>query len=158
MENSQLFARALQVMKENFGHMTEISLGTSAENLVAVRDLNAFYQDGKMYFLARTSNTIMRNIAVNKNVGLCHGAHKMYGTAKSLGHPAESHNAELRKRLKKEFSLNYDEYAKESDPETVIVEITLTHAETFSRYHRYKIDFAKGLATRDHRVPSSIYR
>lgn len=152
------YTRALQVMRENFGHMTLMSLGTSAADVVSVRDLDAYYDDGKMYLLAKTTNTLMHDIAANPNVGLCHGAHTMQGVAKSLGHPLEPQNADLRKRLKKEFSMNYDEYVSEDNPEMRIVEIVLTKAVTFTKYHRYIVDFARCSATRDHTVPYLLFR
>ncbi len=100
----------------------------------------------------------MHDISVNPRVGLCHASHNIYGIAKSLGHPLEKQNAELRKMLKKQFSLNYDEYVAEHNPEMRIVEITVTTAETYTRYHRYEIDFTKQEATRDHTQPVYIYR
>ena len=36
--------------------------------------------------------------------------------------------------------------------------ITLTDAETYTRYHRYEIDFVNGTADRDHTQPLFIYR
>lgn len=158
MEQSAIYKRALEVMEDNFGHMTIMSLGTCADNVVAVRDLHAYYHNGKMYLLAKTNNTLMHDIAKNPNVGLCHSAHNMQGVARSLGHPLEPQNADLRKRLKKEFSLNYDEYVTEDNPEMRIVEITLIRAETFTRYHRYEISFAEGAASRDHTEPYLLYR
>lgn len=158
MEPMQIYKRGLEVMTENFSHVTEMCLATSANDIVAARDLNASYRDGKMYVLSKLGNTLMRDIAVNPNVGLCHGSHNMQGTARSLGHPLEPQNAAIRKIMKKEFSLNYDEYVTEDNPDMRIVEITLTHAETFTRYHRYEIDFVKKTAERDHTEPLFIYR
>ena len=100
----------------------------------------------------------MHHIAVCPNVGLCHGSHNMQGVAKSLGHPCEEQNANLRKNLKKQFSLNYSDYVTESNPDMRIVEITLTKAETYTRYHRYEIDFVAKTAERDHTEPLFVYR
>ena len=158
MEKERIYTRGLEVMEENFSHVVEMSLASSANNVVAVRDVNAYYSQGKMYVLSKTTNTLMNHIAVNPNVGLCHGSHNMQGVAKSLGHPCESHNAALRKKLKKEFSLNYSDYVTESNPEMRIVEITITHAETFTRYHRYEIDYVAKSADRDHTEPLFVYR
>lgn len=158
MDQSKIYARALEVMEENFGHMTIMSLGTCSNNSVAVRDLHAYYENGKMYLLGKTDNTLMHDIAINPNVGMCHSAHNMQGVAKSLGHPLEAQNADLRKRLKREFSLNYDEYVTEDNPNMRIIEITLVRAETYTRYHRYEINFADGTACRDHTEPYLLYR
>ena len=54
--------------------------------------------------------------------------------------------------------MNYNDYVDERDSEMRIVEITVTQAETFTRYHRYEIDFEKAIATRDHTQPVYIYR
>ena len=156
MENC--FNRAKEVMHENFGHVVEMSLASCMENNVTVRDVNVYYDNGKFYLLSKSTNSLMRDIAVNPRVGLCNASHNVYGNAKSLGHPLEAKNADLRKMLKKQFSMNYDEYVTEHNPEMRIVEITVTTAETFTRYHRYEIDFVKGEATRDHTQPVYIYR
>lgn len=158
MDQAQIYRRALEVMEENFGHITEMSLATSANDIVAVRDLNAYYKAGKMYVLSKVGNTLMHDIETNPNVGLCHGSHNMRGTACSLGHPLDPKNAEIRKIMKKQFSLNYDEYVTEDNPNMRIVQITLTNAETFTRYHRYEIDYVKQTAERDHTEPLFIYR
>lgn len=156
MEN--YFKRATEVMRENFGHVVEMCLASCVDNNVSVRDLNTYYNDGKFYVLSKEGNSLVHDIAVNPRVGLCHGSHNIYGTAKSLGHPLEAKKAALRKMLKKEFSLNYDEYVTEHNPEMRIVEITVTKAETFTRYHRYEIDFTAKTASRDHTQPVYIYR
>lgn len=158
MEAERVYTRALQVMEENFSHMVEMSLASCANDVVAVRDVHAYYHEGKMYVLSKTTNTFMHHIAVCANVGLCHGSHNMQGVARSLGHPCEPQNETLRKNLKKHFSLDYDEYVTESNPDMRIVEITLTKAETFTRYHRYEIDFVAKTAERDHTVPLFKYR
>ena len=156
MEN--YFNRAKEVMHENFGHVVEMSLASCMDNNVTVRDVNVYYDNGKFYLLSKSTNSLMRDIAVNPRVGLCNASHIVYGNAKSLGHPLEAKNADLRKMLKRQFSMNYDEYVTEHNPEMRIVEITVTNAETFTRYHRYEIDFVKGEATRDHTQPVYIYR
>ncbi len=152
------YNRALEVMQDNFGHIVEISLASCRNNRVSVREVNAYYRDGKVYVLSKASNSLMHDIAECSRVGMCHASHNIYGNARSLGHPLEASNAELRKFLKKQFSMNYNDYVDERDPEMRIVEITVTQAETFTRYHRYEIDFEKALATRDHTQPVYIYR
>ena len=149
METELVYTRALKVMEDNFNHMVEMSLASCANDEVAVRFVQVYYHDGKMYVLSKTTNTFMRHIAVCANVGLCRGIHNMQGVAKSLGHPCEKQNADLRKELKKQFSLNYTDYVTESNPDMRIVEITLTKAETFTRYHRYAIDFVAQEAERE---------
>ncbi len=158
MDSKQVYDRALEVMTENFSQVTEMCLASSADNVVNARDLNAYYHDGKFYVLSKVGNTLMHDIAINPNVGLCHGSHNMKGTARSLGHPLDAENAAMRKAMKREFSLNYDEYVTEDNPDMRIVEITLTHAETYTRYHRYEIDFVNQTAERDHTQPLFIYR
>ena len=158
MEPERVYTRALEVMEENFSHMVEMSLASAADGVVAAREVHAYYHQGKMFLLSKTTNTFMHHIAVCPNVGLCHGSHNMQGVARSLGHPCEPQNKELRKVLKKQFSLDYTEYVAESNPDMRIVEITLTKAETYTRYHRYEIDFVAKTAERDHTVPLFKYR
>lgn len=158
MDKQQIYTRALEVMEENFGHITEMCLASSAENIVSARDVKAYYREGKFYVLGKTTNTLFHDIERNPNVGLCHGSHNMQGVARSVGHPLDAGNAELRKILKREFSLNYEEYVAESNPDMRIVEITLTKAETYTRYHRYEIDYVAKTADRDHTQPLFIYR
>ena len=138
--------------------MVEMCLASTANNDLSIRDLHAVYIDGKVYVLSRNGNKLMHDIAICPNVALCHGTHSMLGTARSIGHPAEPQNALIRKRLKREFSLDYDEYVDESNPDMRMVEITLTHAETYTRYHHYDIDFVAQTAVRDHTQPAFIYR
>ncbi len=158
MDSNQIYNRALEVMTENFSQVTEMCLASSANDVVNARDLNAYYHDGKFYVLSKLGNTLMHDIAINPKVGLCHGSHNMKGIARSLGHPLDAENAAMRKAMKREFSLNYDEYVTEDNPDMRIVEITLTHAETYTRYHRYEIDFVNQTAERDHTHPLFIYR
>lgn len=158
MDSKQIYKRALEVMTENFSSVTEMCLATSSNNVVSARDLNAYYRDGKMYVLSKLGNTLMRDIQVNPNVGLCHGSHNMQGVARTLGHPLDAKNAAIRKVMKREFSLNYDEYVTEENPDMRIVEITLTHAETYTHFHRYEIDYVNEIAERDHSQPRFIYR
>ena len=152
------FERAKEVMQENFGHVVEMCVASCVDDNVTLRDVNTYYDKGKFYILSKEGNSLVHDIAINPRVGLCHGSHNIYGTAKSLGHPLESKNASLRKMLKKQFSLNYDEYVTEHNPDMRIVAITVTQAETYTRYHRYEIDLEKGEATRDHTQPVYIYR
>lgn len=152
------FERGKQVLEDNFGHMVEMCLASMSNGNLSIRDLHAVYIDGKMYVLSRLGNKLMNDIAVCGNVALCHGPHSMNGIARSVGHPREEQNAELRKRLKREFCLDYNEYVDESNPDMRIVEITLTHAETYTRYHHYDIDFEAQVASRDHTQPAFIYR
>ena len=158
MEPERVYPRSLEVMEENFGHLVEMSLASCANGEVAVRDVHAYYHEGKMYVLSRTNNTFMNHIAVCANVGLCHGSHTMQGVARSLGHPCDPQNEDIRNSLKKQFSLNYTDYVTESNPDMRIVEITITKAVTFSRYNRYTIDFVAQSAERDHTVPLFKYR
>lgn len=158
MDQQQIYRRGLEVMTENFGHVTEMCLASGANNLISARDLNAYYREGKFFVLSKMGNTLMHDITVNPNVGLCHGSHNMHGVARSLGHPLDPQNVAIRKEMKREFSLNYDEYVTEDNPDMRIVEITLTHAETFTRYHRYEIDYVNQMGERDHTEPLFIYR
>lgn len=154
----EVYTRALEVMEENFGHIVEMALASVSNDVVSIRDLHAYYNDGKMYVLSKVGNSLMKDLSVCKNVAFCHGQSSMQGVAKDLGHPLEAQNAALRKRLKREFSMDYNAYANESDSDMRILEITLTKAETFTRYHHYEIDFVAKTATRDHTQPIFIYR
>lgn len=158
MDKQQIYERALEVMEENFNHVVEMSVASAADGIVAARDLNAYYHEGKFYVLGKKGNTLLEHIEKCHNVGLCHGSHNMQGVAINLGHPLEPKNAALRKKLKREFSLNYTDYVEESNPNMCIVEITLTKAETYTRYHRYEIDFVAHTAERDHTIPLFVYR
>lgn len=158
MEPELVYKRALEVMSENFSHMVDMSIASCAGEDIAVCEVNTYYNDGKLYMLSKKHNTFMRHIDVCPNVALCHLSHTMQGVAKSLGHPCEPQNKDLRKKLKREFSMNYDEYVSENDPNMCIVEITLTKAQTFTRYHRYNIDFVNKTAERDHTEPLFLYR
>ena len=158
MEKERVYSRGLEVLEENFGHVVEMSLASAVGGEVAVRDVNAYYTNGKMYVLSKSTNTFMHHISKCPNVGLCHGSHNMQGVAKSLGHPLAPENTELRKMLKKAFSLNYNDYVTESNPDMRIVEISITKAETYTRYHRYDIDLINKCAERDHTEPMFRYR
>ena len=158
MDRQQIYERALQVLEENFGHVVEMSVASAANGEVAVRDVNTFYRDGKFYILGKTGNTLYKQIEQCPSVGLCHGPHNMQGLARILGHPLDPQNAALRKMLKREFSMNYNDYVTESNPDMRIVEITVTKAETYTRFHRYEIDLQRHTADRDHTEPLFVYR
>lgn len=152
------YNRALEVMEENFGHTMEMCLASVSNDIVSIRDLHAYYHDGKMYVLSKVGNSLMNDLEHCKNVALCHGQSSMQGVARVLGHPLEEKNAGLRKKLKKEFSLDYADYVNESNPNMRILEIVLKKAETFTRYHHYEIDFENKTAVRDHTQPLFVYR
>lgn len=158
MDKQQIYKRALEVMSENFGHVTEICLASGAHDVLSARDVNAYYVDGKFYVLSRLGNSLMNDVQVNPNVALCHGSHNMRGVVRSLGHPLDVQNYAIRREMKKQFSLNYNEYASEDDPDMRILEITLTYAQTYTRFHRYEIDYVAQTATRDHAMALFIYR
>lgn len=153
-----VYKRALEVMAENFSHIVEMALASVSNNVVSIRDLNAYYSNGKMYIISKAGNSLMNDIAVCQNVALCHGQSAMQGVIKDLGHPLDAKNKALRAKLKKEFSLDYSDYVTESDPRMRFLEITLTKAETITRYHRYEIDFVAQTAKRDHTQPKFVYR
>jgi len=44
----ELYKRALAVMDDNFGHMIEACLASSARDVVTARDLHCYYQNGKV--------------------------------------------------------------------------------------------------------------
>ncbi len=156
--DENFFERGVEVLEENFGHMVEMCLASYSDGKISIRDLHACMIDGKMYVISKLGNKLMRDIAVNPVVALCHGASSMQGNAKSVGHPTEPQNSAIRKRLKREFGLDYSEYVDEVSADMRIVEIELTHAETYTRIHHYEIDFVQKVATRDHSHPTNIYR
>lgn len=47
MDNNY-FERGKQVLEENFGHMVEMCLASTANNNLSIRDLHAVYIDGKV--------------------------------------------------------------------------------------------------------------
>lgn len=155
---NDLFARALEVMDDNFNHMIEACLASSSHDVVTARDLHCYYADGKVYVMSKKSSLLIADISVNPNVALCYGASNVQGVAKVLGHPCDEQNAQIRKVLKKEMGLNYNEYSDERDSETLLVQIEVTRAKTYTRFHCYRIDFVNQTAERDRSVPSIIYR
>ncbi len=153
----EYYNRAMEVMNENFGHDVVMSLATMSDGNINVREVDCFYCDGKIYIMTHKNSKKIKDIAKCPKVALCRHVSTLYGTAKEIGHPLDEINTELRKVLKKEFSLFYKDNVMEHDPDTCIMEITLTKVETYTRYHRYMIDFQTGEAYRDHNLPEYVY-
>jgi general stress protein 26 len=134
--------KALEVMKERFGHDTLISLATLDGNIPAVRIVNSYYENGAFYTITYALSNKMKQIGANSTVAICGEWFTAHGIGENLGHVCTERNTEIAAKLRNAFAEWYSNgHTNESDPNTVILCIRLTDAVLFSHGTRYDIDF-----------------
>jgi len=143
----KIFKAATDLMKEQLGYDVIISLATSSENGVNVRNVDGYYKDGSVYVVTYGASQKMQDIHRRANVAICKDLMCAQGIGENLGDPKEESNRELREELKKVFAAFYDRHVNEDDPKTCILKITLTKAVVFSKDTKYVIDYKNTTAT-----------
>ena len=141
---SNAFApEAQQIMNERFGHDTLIALATAQDNIPSVRTVNALYEDGAFYVITHARSGKMRQIRQNPSVAISGDWFTAHGVAEDLGHILSEENRALAAKLRAAFAAWYDNgHTDESDPNTHILRVSLTHGVLLSHRTRYDIDFS----------------
>ena len=153
----QYFNRAMEVLNENFGHDVVVALATTADGKVSVREVDCYYKDGKIYVVTNAKTRKVQDIEKCPEVAMCKQMSKLSGKAVNIGHPLAPQNIQLRNELRKVFALFYNSHINENDPDTCILEITLDKVESYTRYHRYTVDFKTNEIGREHYSPSELW-
>ncbi|MFO7697347.1 MAG: pyridoxamine 5'-phosphate oxidase family protein, partial [Anaerolineae bacterium] len=67
-----LFAEAIQIMTEQFGHDVALSLATVSSDRPNVRVVNAYFARDAFYVTTYSLSNKMKEIAANPQVAICH--------------------------------------------------------------------------------------
>lgn len=140
--NSKIDPKALEIMKERFGHDTLISLATIDGNRPSVRTVDSYYDDGAFYTVTYALSNKMKQIEVNPMVAICGEWFTAHGIGENLGYVRDERNAEIMAKLRTVFAEWYDNgHIDESDPNTCLLRVKLTDAVLFSHGTKYVMDF-----------------
>ena len=148
------YDEAVKIMEERFGNEKDviISLATIARQpnkegkpRPAVRNIDAYYEDGAFYAVTYAKSGKMLQIADNPEVAIdvCNEWFTANGTGKNLGWVLDPQNAEMRAKLRRVFAAWYDHANNEQDKNCCILEIRLADGVLIKDHHavRYEIDF-----------------
>ena len=149
------YEEGMKILNDRFGNGKDnvISLATIAmENGAnqkvkpAVRDVDAYYEDGVFYVSTDEKKSKMLQIEKNNQVSVCGlDWYVFQGTAENLGWVKDEKNAEIRAKFKKTFDW-FDEVGDEDNPNSIVLRITLidgTITDNEEKYgeRQYEIDF-----------------
>ncbi|MCL2286959.1 MAG: pyridoxamine 5'-phosphate oxidase family protein [Firmicutes bacterium] len=154
------YEKGMAILEEKFGNGKDniISLATIAAEPSAngkprpvVRDVDAYYVDGKFYSVTWGESSKMQQIAQNNEVAvaLCFEWFTAGGIGENLGWVLDPKNAELRTKLREVFAKWYDMANDESNKNCCILEVRLTNGIVNLNHHETLIhmDFVNKSAT-----------
>lgn len=131
-----------RMMNERFGKENVIALATIDRDSPAVRNVNAYYENGAFYIITYALSDKMRQIAVNSDVAVSGEWFTARGTAENIGWFKSRGNAEIAEKLRTVFSEWIDNgHNNFDDQNTIILKIKLRSAVLFSMGTRYDICF-----------------
>lgn len=151
-------------------HLLEEMLGQGKDNVIAlatisetkskeggirpqVRDVDAMYEDGKLYIVTDARSHKVREIDAHKEVSISANFEDFhsYGVARNLGWVLKPENKELREKLMQVFEAWYVPTNNEDDPNTVYLEVALTQGVIRRDHGRefFHIDFESKTALHD---------
>ena len=133
---------ALRTMDVRFGCDSLISIATCVGDMPYVRAVNAYYENGAFYVITYALSNKMKQLAENPNIAICGEWFTAHGIAENMGHVLAEKNADMLDKLQTVFAEWYDNgHIDESDPNTIILRIRLTHGVLFDHGTRYELDF-----------------
>lgn len=138
------FITAIEIMKERFAKDSLIAVATTDGTQLHNRMLDAFYEDGSFYITTHGKSNKMEQINQYPNVAVCAvDWFSGHGIAENIGWVLDSHNADIRLKLRHAFSQWYDSANDEKDPNCCILKIRLTDGVLIKDHHalRYKMNF-----------------
>jgi len=165
------YEESMTILEDNFGNGKDniISLATialkSGSNEIpcpAVRDIDAYYEDGVFYAVTYAKSNKILEIAQNKNIAISTKNEVLIPDAppktawlsanaegENLGWVLDPKNSELREKLRIAFKAWYDFANNENDENCCFLAIKLTHATLNINHFQklYTIDFASKTAT-----------
>lgn len=109
-----------------------------------VREVDAFYEDGKFYITTWGKSNKILQIEENEEVAFSVGLEGIYGRgiAKNLGWVLDPNNAEIRDKVRIAFKDWYDHANNEEDKNCVIMAIDITTVTIFKDHGsvQYRLD------------------
>lgn len=129
------YEEGIALLEEKFGNGKDnlISLATVAREpgaggkpRPAVRNVDAYYEDGSFYVVTYAKSNKMRQIAYNPEVSVCGEWFTAYGLGENLGWVLDPKNAKMRDKLRTAFAVWYDSANSEEDENCCILAIRLT--------------------------------
>ena len=141
------FGEANQIMIERFGHDSLISIATVEGTRPYVRTVDAYYEDGAFYVVTYTLSSKMKQMANHPEVAVCGEWFTAHGVGKNLGHVRDERNAEMMGKVRAAFAEWYGNgHVDEEDPNTCLLQISLTDGVIMKEGTRYEVDFVKRMA------------
>lgn len=136
---AQWSAEAEQILRERFGGDSLISLATTCGGIPYVRTVNTFYLEGAFYVLTDARSHKMRQLAENPVAAIAGEWFTAHGKAVSLGAFSKPENRKLAAYMCDVFSSwIHNGHSELSDPNTVILRVTVTDGVLFSHGTRYE--------------------
>lgn len=130
------------VLNERFGHDNLIPLATLDGGFPAVRNVNAYYENGAFYVITYASSNKMKQLVRNASCAVCGEWFSAQGIGVSLGWVKAPDNLELFDKLKRVFAGWIDNGHNDFDDKNcIILKIRLTNGTLFSHGTKYEIDF-----------------
>ena len=139
--------------KDNLISLGTISLSPSATGTPrpAVRMVNAYYENGAFYISSDARKNKTLEIQQNSEVAIGGLDWFMaHGTAENLGWVKDEKNADIRAKMKKNFSW-FDDHGGEDDPNSIVLKVTIyagTIIDNEQKYGQWKfeVDFVNKTA------------
>jgi len=154
------YDEGIAILTEKFGNNKDNVMGLATIALEpdangnprpAVRDIDAFYEDGVFYSVTWGESGKMQQIAKNSNVAIAVNFEwfTASGLGENLGWIMEPKNAELRLKLRSAFEKWYDMANDESNKNCCILAVRLTEGIININHHEklYFMDFVNKTAT-----------
>lgn len=130
------------ILNERFGHDNLIPLATLDGGFPAVRNVNAYYENGAFYVITYASSNKMKQLVRNASCAVCGEWFAAQGIGVSLGWVKAPDNLELCDKLKRVFAGWIDNGHNDFDDKNcIILKIRLTNGTLFSHGTKYEIDF-----------------
>lgn len=130
------------ILNERFRHDNLIPLATLDGGFPAVRNVNAYYENGAFYVITYASSNKMKQLVRNASCAVCGEWFAAQGIGVSLGWVKAPDNLELFDKLKRVFAGWIDNGHNDFDDKNcIILKIRLTNGTLFSHGTKYEIDF-----------------
>ena len=137
----ELYNKSIKVMNELFAKDYQFALATSNNNMPSVRFVDTFYDNGSFYVVTYGTSKKVKEIEANPNISLCNKQYRFHGMAYNIGHPLESHNAEIREKLLVAFESWYFKHNNENDKNMCYIKIELSSGFFYKDGTGYLVDF-----------------
>ena len=138
------YENAIGVMKELFGRDYQFALSTAKNNIPSSRYVDTYFDGKSFYVVTHRLSKKAVEIAENPNISLCcQKMHAFNRQAKSIGHPLNPDNADIRSALTKAFEPWFFKHNNEADENMRYVRIDPTAGFFHKDGIGYKIDFTK---------------